>query len=167
MRDLLAVAAIAAVIAYVVVRYQYSSIPTLPRLAGASAAIIGIAEGVAGWGLRARIRRRSAYLRAIRRGEPVDSVPPPVPPLFAARTLSIAKASALAAAALAGLWIGFAIYVAPEAGDVTAAAADSVTAGVGIGGSVVFLLGALFLENCCRAPDDGPPDAPGDQGLGA
>lgn len=156
----MAVGLVAAVVAYLLTRTNYSSLPQLPRLAGVSAAILGVGEAVFGWGLRQRIRRRADYLRGRDRhgATPAQPPPPPVPALLAARALAVGKASALAGAALLGLWVGFAAYVLPDAGEVTAAHADAVTASIGMVGSLVLLVGALILENCCRAQDDGPPD---------
>ena len=76
------------------------------------------------------------------------------------RALRVAKASALAGAALLGLWFGFACYVVPDAAKVVAVGADAVTAVVGLVCALVLIAGALWLEYCCRAPDDGPPHAP-------
>jgi hypothetical protein len=145
--DLLAVGVVAAVIVFGLTWLNYSHIPALPRLAGVPAVLIGIGEAIAGHGLRSRIRdaAKPAETRVRR---------PPVPPLTAARALAVAKATALAGAALAGLWLGFGAYVLPDAGAVTAAGADTVTAVIGLACAAVMLAGALFLEHCCRAPQD-------------
>ena len=157
-RDLLVVLVIAAAIGFAVTRFNYSALPRLPRFAGLSAALLGIGEAVAGFGLRRRIQARrprpdddSERAFAAGRRPP----PPPVPPLLAARALAVAKASALAGAALAGLWLGFGAYVLPDAGRAAAPAADSVTAVVGVIGAALLVAGALYLEYCCRAPDSG------------
>lgn len=168
-RDLLTVALVAALAGYALTRFNYHSLPRLPRLAGLTAALLGVGEAVAGFGLRRRIRARSdAADRARRRGE-VDrygnaqepgaiaaaaNLPAPVPPLTAARALAVAKASALAGAALAGLWVGFGAYVLPDASRAAAPAADSVTAVIGLIGAVVLVAGGLWLEYCCRVPRD-------------
>lgn len=147
--DLVVVGVVAAVIAFGLTWLNYTNIPALPRLAGVPAALIGIGEAIAGYGLRSRIRDSS---------RPVDERTgrAPVPPLTAARALAVAKATALAAAAFAGLWLGFGAYVLPDSAAVTAAHADTVTAIVGLIGALIMLSGALFLEYCCRAPQDPP-----------
>lgn len=145
-RDLMAVALVAVLLGYLVVRLNYGRIPPLPRLAGLAAAALGIAEAIFGYGLRARIQ-------AGRRSDGSDARPP-VPPLTAARAVMAAKATSLAGAAFGGLWVGLLVYVLPTAGMVLAARSDSVTAAVGLSGSVVMLAGALYLEFCCRAPRD-------------
>ena len=69
-RDLLAVAVVAAVLAYVIVRLNYGRMPPLPRFAGLAAALVGIGEAVGGFGLRSRIRPRERANR--RRGRPAN-----------------------------------------------------------------------------------------------
>lgn len=161
-RDLAVVLVVAVVAAYGLTRFNYSAIPRLPRFAGVTAAALGIGEAVWGAGLRRRIQAWAAARRDDGSGARSASYrPPPSPvmPLTAARALAVAKASALAGAALAGLWIGFGAYVVPQAGRATAPAADAVTALVGVIGAVVLLAGALWLEFCCRAPDSGRSDS--------
>ena len=149
-RDLLAVGLFAAIAGYVLVRLNYGRMPVLPRLAGVVAALVGLAEAVAGWGLRSRIRAAS---RPRRNAEPPIN---PVPPLTAARAVLAAKATSLAGAAFAGLWLGLLVYVLPASDDVLAAGADTVTALIGLVGALVMVAGALFLEHCCRAPVEPP-----------
>jgi hypothetical protein len=154
-RDVLVVAVVAGAAGYLLTRWNYSALPVLPRFAGATAALIGVGEIIAGVGLRRRIRaQRDTH------GRPPEL--PPVPPLTAARALAVAKASALAGAALVGLWGGFLGYVAPQAAQAPAASADTVTAVIGVIGALVLLGAALFLENCCRANDD---DSSGEAGV--
>ncbi len=143
---MLAVALVAAVAGYVLVQLDYGRIPPLPRFAGAAAAILGIAEAVFGYGLRARIQADRSD-----GGRPSK---PPVPPLTAARAVMTAKATALAGAALAGLWFGLLAYVLPDSGMISAARSDTATAVIGLCCAAVMIAGALYLEFCCRAPDD-------------
>ncbi len=79
-RDLLAVAVVAAALAYLVVRLNYQRMPPLPRFAGLAAALVGIGEAFAGFGLRSRIRPRE-------RANTGASTRKPVPPLTAARAV--------------------------------------------------------------------------------
>lgn len=143
-RDLLAVALVVAVLANLVVRLSYASLPGFPLLGGVTLAVLGAAEAIGGRGLRARIRR-----------EPGTT---PVPPLIGARAVLLAKASAAAGAVVAGAWSGLLIYTAPRAVAVAAAAADTSAAAVGLGCALVLVGGALWLEHCCRTPDD--PELP-------
>jgi hypothetical protein len=144
-RDLLAVGLVAAVLAYLVVRLNYQRMPPLPRLAGLAAALVGIGEAFAGFGLRSRIRPRE-------RTSGGASTRKPVAPLTAARAVMAAKATSLAGAAVAGLWVGLLLYVLPSWSVLAAARADSVTGIIGLVGALIMIGGALFLENCCRAP---------------
>lgn len=148
-RDLVTVALVAVLVGYLLVRLNYGRIPPLPRLAGLAAAALGIAEAIFGYGLRTRIQ-------AVRRPDGAGSRPP-VPPLTAARAVMAAKATSLAGAAFGGLWVGLLAFVLPAAATVLAARSDSVTAAVGLSGSVVMIAGALYLEFCCRAPRDDDP----------
>jgi hypothetical protein len=70
--------------------------------------------------------------------------------------VALAKASSLAAAVIAGVAAGFA---GAAAGSLPARAAghDVLTGSITFGAAVVLAAAALYLEHCCRVPDD--PDA--------
>jgi hypothetical protein len=129
-----------------VIRLSYGSLPGFPLLAGATLGVLGIAEALAGNALRARILRRPGAR--------------PVQPLVAARAVLLAKASSLAGAIMAGVWTGLLVYVLPRSAEVTAAASDAVSGGIGLVCALVLVAGALWLERCCRTPDDDPPVQP-------
>jgi uncharacterized protein DUF3180 len=139
-RDLLAVALVTAVLAGLLVRLSYGSLPQIPLFAGATLGVLGAAEAVAGNMLRARIHRRPGTR--------------PVQPLVAARAVLLAKASSLAGAIMTGVWGGLLAHVVPLAGDVTAAGSDSIAGAVGIVCALGLVGGALWLEHCCRTPDE-------------
>ncbi len=139
-RDLLSLGLLAVLLGNLATRLLYSSIPALPLAAGVVLGLLGVAELVGGYLLRGRIERR--------RGAP------PVDPLLAARAVLVAKASAVAGSFVAGLWVGVLTYTLPQAGTVTAAAGDSVTAGIGLVCALVLVGAGLWLEHCCRRPDD-------------
>ncbi|NMH99235.1 DUF3180 domain-containing protein [Pseudonocardia acidicola] len=148
-RDLLVTGLVTAVIAYLLVRLTYGSLPSFPGPAGVTLGVLGLAETIAGNALRARIERRPGAR--------------PVQPLVAARAVLLAQASARAGALVAGLWAGLLAYVLPLRGAVAAAADDTVAAGVGLLCAIGLVAGALWLERCCRTPDDkgsGPEDDP-------
>ena len=144
-RDLVLPALAAAVAVHLLVRVGYGSLPPFPASAGVPLAVLGAAEAVAGSVLRARIRHRPGTR--------------PVQPLVAARAVLVARASALAGALVAGAWAGLLGYVAPRSADLTAAAGDTVAASVGLAGALALVGGALWLQHCCRTPDD-PPEEP-------
>jgi hypothetical protein len=146
-RDLVLPALIAAVAVHLLVRLTYGSLPSFPSTAGVPLAVLGAAEAIGGSALRARIRRRSGTR--------------PVQPLVAARAVLVARASALGGAIMVGVWAGLLGYVAPRSGDIAAAGGDTVAAVVGLIGSLALVAGALWLQHCCRTPDD-HADAPDD-----
>lgn len=148
-RDLVLPALGAAVAVHLLVRLTYGSLPGFPLGAGVPLAVLGLAEAIGGSRLRARIRRRPGTR--------------PVQPLVAARAVLVARASALAGAIMAGAWGGLLGYVAPRSADIAAAADDTVAALVGLLGASCLVAGALWLQYCCRTPDDpaaGRPDDP-------
>jgi hypothetical protein len=140
MRDLLAAALVTGLLANLVVSLGYGSLPDFPLLAGVTLGVLGGAEAIAGTALRNRIRRVPGSR--------------PVEPLVAARAVLVAKASALAGAIVAGAWAGLLAYALPRAGELTAAAGDTAAASVGLACSAGLVAGGLWLEHCCRTPDD-------------
>ena len=149
-RDLVLPALATAVVAHLLVRAAYGSLPTFPLTAGVPLAVLGLAEAIGGSALRARIRHKPGTR--------------PVQPLVAARAVLVARASALAGAIMAGAWAGLLGYVAPRSADIAAAAGDTVAAAVGLVGAMALVAGGLWLQHCCRTPDDpggtGPEDDP-------
>jgi hypothetical protein len=160
LRDLLLIGGITLIVGYALVRWNYGSLPVLPRLAGLSAAVLGIGETLAGFNIRARLRvgSRSDQIRTgsspDRGGNGRWRELKPLPPLVGARAVMVAKASSLAGAGLTGLWVGLLAYVVPLSGSVRAASADSATGLIGLVSAVVMTVGALWLERCCVHPDD-------------
>jgi Protein of unknown function (DUF3180) len=97
------------------------------------------AEAYTGRDLRARIQGRAGARE--------------VPLLFVARMVALAKASSQAAALLAGVSAGFVGYLAGMT-DAPTPRQDLVDASLSFGASIVLLAAALFLEYCCRVPND-------------
>jgi Protein of unknown function (DUF3180) len=148
-RDLVLPALGAAVVMHLLVRIGYGSLPPFPLFAGVPLAVLGLAEAVGGSSLRARIRRKPGTR--------------PINPLVAARAVLLARASALAGAIMVGVWAGLLGYVAPRSADIAAAAGDTAAAAVGVIGALALVAGALWLQHCCRTPDqpeDDPDDGP-------
>ena len=137
----LLVAAVAAgLLVNLVVSVSYATIPRLPVLAGLTLLVLAVAEVVLAFVLRARIQRR-------RGARPVDA-------LAAARAVALAKASSLAGAIVGGAWAGVLAHVLPRRSEVAAAASDTVSAVIGLIGAAALVAAALWLEHCCRTPDD-------------
>jgi Protein of unknown function (DUF3180) len=144
-RDLLAAAAVAAVLVNLLLQLSYGELPTLPQPAGTTLLAFAIAEVVLGNTLRARIRQRPGTR--------------PVQALTAAKAVVLAKASSLAGAITGGAWLGVLGYVLPLRSQLPAAASDTVTASIGAICAAALVAAALWLEYCCRTPDG--PDDPG------
>lgn len=141
-RDLIAVAVVAAIALWLLIRYNYGAFPSLPWLAGISLYVLAALEVVIGFIVRKRISDRE-----------IGSGRRQLHPIIAARLLALAKASAVLGAVAAGGWTGILIFLLQN-GILDAARADRPGAIVGIVGGVLLCAAALWLEHCCRAPDD-------------
>ena len=132
------VAVVCALAAWLALRSVYELLPPLPWTGVPALLLAAFAEAWTGRDLRARIAGR----RGLK----------PVAPLFVSRMVALAKASSLAASAIAGLAAGFLIYLS---GSLSAAVPrqDAVTAAVTLVSAVLLACAALYLEYCCRVPD--------------
>lgn len=138
-RDLVPAGLVTAVAVYLGIRLLYGELPPLPTFAGITLLILAIIEAVFGYTLRGRIRATS--------GKPVQ-------PLTAARALALAKASSLLGAIMLGAWLAVLAYVLPESARVEAAKSDVPSAIIGGVSAILLISAALWLEHCCRTPDD-------------
>jgi hypothetical protein len=145
---LVIVAVVCAVAAWLLLRSVYERLPPLPWTGVPALLVAAAAEAWTGRDLRARIAGR----RGLK----------PAAPLFVSRMVALAKASSLAAAAIAGLAAGFVIYLS---GSLSAPVPrqDALTAVVTFGAAVVLAAAALYLEYCCRVPDAPDRDQSDDQ----
>ena len=134
---LVVIAVICALAGWLLLRSVYAKLPPLPWTGVPALLIAAAAEAWTGLDLRARIAGR----RGLK----------PAAPLFVSRMVALAKASSVAAAAIAGFAAGFDIYLA---GSLTAPVPrqDALTAAVTFAAAVVLACAALFLEYCCRVP---------------
>jgi hypothetical protein len=138
-RDLLLYTVAAGVICWLLVNSFYGSMPKLSWFVPRSLPILAVAEAISGLQLRARIqRRRGATL---------------VDPLVAARSVALAKASAIVGAVMFGAWAGLLGYVLPHRDTIEAARTDTPVGIVGAIGAACLVAAALWLEYCCRTPD--------------
>lgn len=137
---LVAVAVVCAALGWLLLRTLYAKLPPLPWTGVPALLIAALAEAWTGRDLKTRISRR---------GEGVK----PVAPLFVSRMVALAKATSLAAAIIAGFAAGFDIYLA---GSLSASVPrqDALTAVITFAAAVVLACAALYLENCCRVPED-------------
>ncbi|MFS8099815.1 DUF3180 domain-containing protein [Lentzea alba] len=141
-RDLAAVAIIAGILAHLVLRLAYDTLPALPRLAGTTLLVIAVVEVVFAFSLRSRIQRRPGAR--------------PVEPLTAARAVALAKASSVLGALMFGAWTGLLIYVLPVRDAFPEAGNDLVTAVIGMISALALTAAALWLEHCCKTPTETP-----------
>ncbi|MBC7305068.1 MAG: DUF3180 domain-containing protein [Nocardia sp.] len=139
---------VAAAVAWVATRFAYSSFPTISVAAGASLLPVAAIEAALGFAIKAKIA-----------DEQIGDGPGQMHPINVARGAALAKASLQVGSLAAGVWLGFLLWVFPQRGTVTAAAADSPGAVVGMLAGSALVAAALWLEYCCRAPED-PHDDP-------
>ena len=132
------VAVVCALAAWLALHSVYERLPPLPWTGVPALLVAAVAEAWIGRDLKARIAGR----RGLK----------PAAPLFVSRMVALAKASSLAAAVIAGLALGFVIYLSGSL-DETAPRQDAVTAAVTFAAAVVLACAALYLEYCCRVPD--------------
>lgn len=135
-RDLLLAGVVGLFVGLVLFQAAYASLPGLPTLAGVSLVVLGLAEFLLGLAIRKRIREARVALGGV----------------GIARAVVLAKASSVLGAVMLGFWAGALGYLAPRVGRLTAAQHDLPSTLVGIGCSVALLVGALWLEYCCRDP---------------
>ena len=146
--DLLVLFVFAAVAVWLLVRGFYGQLPAIPVYAGASLYPIAAIETIAAFMIRARINEHE-----------IGDGPRQLHPLTAAKAVALAKASALVGTASAGVWLGFLLYVLPQRSTLRAAVSDSTGAIVGLIAGIALVASALWLEHCCKTPED-PPDEP-------
>ena len=139
-RDLAAVAIIAGILAHLLLRLSYDTLPPLPVLSGSTLVVIAVVEVVLAFSLRARIQRRPGAR--------------PVQPLTAARAVALAKASSVLGALMFGAWAGLLIFVIPVRDSFPAASNDLVAAVVGMISALLLTAAALWLEHCCKTPTE-------------
>ncbi|MFC9965248.1 DUF3180 domain-containing protein [Nocardia ignorata] len=139
---------LAAAIAWIATRFAYSTFPSISVLAGASLLPVAGIEAALGFVVKNRIAEQR-----------IGDGPGELHPINVARAAALAKASLQVGSLAAGVWLGFLLWVFPQSGTVTAAASDSPGAVVGLLAGSALVAAALWLEYCCRAPDE-PPDEP-------
>ena len=142
-RELLGLFAVAAVATWIVVRVAYGSLPPISVLAASSLFPVAVLVVVLAFVIRNRVRNRR-----------VGDGPNQLHPITVARSVALAKASALVGSAAAGVWLGFLVHVVPQRATLRAAAADTPGGIVGLIAGLVLAAAALWLEHCCRTPDD-------------
>jgi len=139
---LAALVVLAAVITWAVLEAAYVSLPPLPWTAVPTLLLLALGEAFTGWHVLRRIRRKPGTQ--------------PMEPMVVARLAALAKASAHAAAVLAGVFGGFALGVS-DLLDKTTPRHDFFVSGGTALAALVLVGAAFFLEYACRVPK-GPED---------
>jgi hypothetical protein len=143
LRSLVVVAIACALAAWLVIRASYPGLPQLPWTAAPALVVLGIAEAITGWNLRAKILGR-------RDGKPLA-------PIGVARAVALAKASSLGGAVFAGFAAGCLIYTLGLV-NLPVASHDAVTAAITLVSAIILVGAALYLEHCCRTPSGNERD---------
>ena len=160
---LVVIAVVCAGLGWQLLRSLYAKLPPLPWTGVPALLIAAMAEAWTGRDLKARIAARRGSGRGTGRGSgrgtgrgsgrETGRNLKPVAPMFVSRMVALAKASSLAAAIIAGVAGGFDVYLS---GSLSASVPrqDALTAVVTFAAAVVLACAALYLENCCRVPED-------------
>jgi uncharacterized RDD family membrane protein YckC len=142
-RELVVAGLIGLVLVYLLFQVGYGSFPQLPLFVGVTLFLLALVETVLAFSVRARIRE----------GRVVAAI-------AVARAVALAKASSLAGALMLGAWLGALGYLLPRRAEITAAAHDVRSAGVGAISAAALIAAALWLEHCCRTPEPRDEDRP-------
>ena len=145
-RDLSVATLVVAVAGYILVIGLYRWFPPLTVWTGLSLLLVGAAE--AGWAFYVRSKINAGEV-GLGRGR--------VHPLAVARSVTIAKASAWVGAVVLGWWIGVIAYLLPRRDVVVVAGEDTAGAVVAALSALALVIGALWLQHCCKSPQE-PPD---------
>lgn len=141
-RDLAPVTGVAAVLSLAVISLVYGAIPPIPALAGLSLFVLAVIDA----GLGVWVRRRIADENGIGQD---DSQ---LHPILVLRFLVLGRATAFVGALFLGVAGGFAAYILPRRGDLSAAAADTPGILVALLGAALAIAAGLWLEHGCKAP---------------
>jgi hypothetical protein len=143
-RDLVIAGIVAGIVVNLFLHLDYDSVPPLPALAGATFFVIAVIETWFAFSLRSRINRKPGTA--------------PIRALTAVRAVALAKASSLIGAVMVGAWLGVLVYVLPLTDQVSVATGDTRSSIVGLVSAAALIAAGLWLEHCCRTPDDPDPD---------
>jgi hypothetical protein len=147
-RDLTAATVIAAVIGYVLVLGLYRWFPPITMVTGLS--LLAVAAAEAAWAF---------YIRSKVNDGKIGPGPGRLHPLAVARSVTIAKASAWVGALVLGWWVGVLAYLIPRRGVLQVAGEDTAGALVAAASALALVIAALWLQHCCKSPQD-PPENP-------
>ena len=133
------VAVVCALAAWLLLHSVYSKLPPLPWTGVPALLVAAVAEAWTGRDLQNRI----AGKRGLK----------PAAPLFVSRMVALAKASSMGATAFGGLAAGFLIYAASRL-SLAVPRSDAINMAATLTSAAALVAAALYLEHCCRAPQD-------------
>lgn len=142
-RDLVAAVFVSSVAGYLLVGAAYRWFPPITGWTGIS--LLGVAIALTGWGF---------YVRARIRDGQIGVGPGQLHPLAVARSVVIAKASAWMGSVVLGWWLAVVAYLLPRRSTLRVAAEDSGGAVVAGASALALVAAALWLQHCCRSPDE-------------
>jgi hypothetical protein len=147
LRELVIAAVGAAVIAFIVLVGLYRMFPPITVWTGLSLLMFAAAE--AGWAFYVRSK--------IAAGE-IGDLGGRLHPLAVAKSVVVAKASAWVGSVAFGWWIGVVAYLLPRRGELQVARNDTAGAVVAGISALALVIAALWLQHCCKSPDDQSDD---------
>jgi hypothetical protein len=131
-----------------VLAYRY--FPPITVWTGVSLLAVAIAE--AGWAF---------YVRTKINNNEIGDARGWLHPLAVARSVVIAKASAWVGALVFGWWIAVLVYLLPRRGTLRVAGEDTAGAIVAAVCALALVVAALWLQHCCKSPQEPPENADG------
>jgi uncharacterized membrane protein YoaK (UPF0700 family) len=149
-RDLTAAAVLAAVVGYMFVVLAYRYFPPITVWTGVSLLAVAIAE--AGWAF---------YVRTKINNNEIGDARGWLHPIAVARSVLIAKASAWVGALVFGWWIAVLVYLLPRRDTLRVAGEDTTGAVVAAVCALALVVAALWLQHCCKSPQEPPDNADG------
>jgi hypothetical protein len=139
-RSLLLTGVLATAVWWALLTVIYSKLPPLTWTGIPALLLAAAVEAWTGRDLRARIMGNNPGTK-------------PLPPLFVARMVVLAKATSQVGALLAGVSVGFIGYLSGML-DAATPRSDLITASISFASCLILIAAALFLEYCCRVPRD-------------
>lgn len=146
-RDLAGATIVVAIIGYLLVIGLYRWFPPITAWTGLSLLVVAAAEGAWAFYVRAKINA----------GEIGDATGW-LHPLSVARSVTVAKASAWMGTAVLGWWIAVLAFLIPRRGSLRVAAEDTPGAVVAAVSALALVVAALWLQHCCKSPQEPPED---------
>jgi hypothetical protein len=142
-RDLAAATVAAAVIGYLLVVLSYRWFPPITVWTGLSLLAVAIAE--VAWGRFVRSKINEGH---------IGDGPGWLHALAVARTVVIAQASAWVGALALGWWLGVLMYLLPRRASLRVAGQDTSGVAVAAASALALVVAALWLQHCCKSPQD-------------